>query len=121
MRARAIRPHNGKVYDLGTDLGRARVVSEAIAKKARDEFRENLSADKIGRNAALGQADHPCAKFDGVSLENSADLSMADPNTHEGYNALPLGGVWAQAPYLHNGSVPTLFISLFRASARASS
>src|ERR1700694_4819378 len=25
------------------------------------------------------------------------------------YNALPLGGVWAQAPYLHNGSVPTLY------------
>ena len=26
-----------------------------------------------------------------------------------GYNALPLGGIWAQAPYLHNGSVPTLY------------
>ena len=25
------------------------------------------------------------------------------------YNALPLGGIWAQAPYLHNGSVPTLY------------
>jgi RoxA-like, cytochrome c-like len=25
-----------------------------------------------------------------------------------GYMALPLGGIWARAPYLHNGSVPTL-------------
>ena len=51
----------------------------------------------------------PCAKFEDVSLENRADVSMADPATHEGYNALPLGGVWAQAPYLHNGSTPTLY------------
>jgi hypothetical protein len=27
---------------------------------------------------------------------------------HEGYVALPLEGVWLKAPYLHNGSVPTL-------------
>jgi hypothetical protein len=28
--------------------------------------------------------------------------------TTKGYVAVPLGGVWARAPYLHNGSVPTL-------------
>src|SRR5262249_48096289 len=27
----------------------------------------------------------------------------------EGYQAPPLDGVWATAPYLHNGSVPTLY------------
>lgn len=27
----------------------------------------------------------------------------------EGYAAMPLDGVWARAPYLHNGSVPTLW------------
>ncbi len=26
-----------------------------------------------------------------------------------GYNAPPLDGIWASAPYLHNGSVPTLY------------
>lgn len=26
----------------------------------------------------------------------------------EGYQAPPLDGIWASAPYLHNGSVPTL-------------
>ena len=34
---------------------------------------------------------------------------MLPPRVHDGYNALPLSGLWAQAPYLHNGSVPTLF------------
>lgn len=28
--------------------------------------------------------------------------------TTAGYAARPIGGVWATAPYLHNGSVPTL-------------
>jgi hypothetical protein len=28
---------------------------------------------------------------------------------HEGYQAPPLDGIWATAPYLHNGSVPTVY------------
>ncbi len=35
-----------------------------------------------------------------------------------GYVAPPLDGVWATAPYLHNGSVPTLAALLDRGSAR---
>jgi mono/diheme cytochrome c family protein len=35
----------------------------------------------------------------------------------KGYVAPPLNGVWATAPYLHNGSVPTLW-SLFHADQR---
>jgi len=36
----------------------------------------------------------------------------------EGYVARPLAGVWATAPYLHNGSVPTLWALLQPASER---
>lgn len=57
----------------------------------------------------VGVPVKPCAEFEHVSLENKAELAMLDPKEHDGYNALPLGGVWAQAPYLHNGSVPTLY------------
>lgn len=39
---------------------------------------------------------------------------VADPG---GYVAQPLDGIWATAPYLHNGSVPTLW-HLFHADAR---
>jgi hypothetical protein len=38
--------------------------------------------------------------------------------TSEGYAATPLTGVWANYPYLHNGSVPTLYHLLGPASAR---
>ena len=34
------------------------------------------------------------------------DETVYDP---QGYQAPPLDGVWASAPYLHNGSVPTLW------------
>lgn len=35
-----------------------------------------------------------------------------------GYAATPLTGVWANFPYLHNGSVPTLYDLLGPATAR---
>ena len=40
----------------------------------------------------------------------------------DGYANMPLDGVWLRAPYLHNGSVPTLRALLFpgRAAARRS-
>jgi mono/diheme cytochrome c family protein len=40
-------------------------------------------------------------KFDGVDSQKSL--------TRQSYMAPPLDGIWASAPYLHNGSVPTLF------------
>ena len=56
-----------------------------------------------------GTTVRPCAEFDGVSLKGRSELAMLPPDENRGYNALPLGGIWAQAPYLHNGSVPTLY------------
>jgi mono/diheme cytochrome c family protein len=103
------KPHNGDVYDMGTDLGRARVVSEAIAQKARAGFTGICPPSKTVYMPPDGTPLNPCAEFENVSLENKAEFAMADPKAHDGYNALPLGGIWAEAPYLHNGSVPTLF------------
>jgi hypothetical protein len=94
---------------MGTDLGRARVVSEAIAQGARASFTGICPPSRTVKMPPNGTPLNPCAEFENVSLENKAEFSMADPKAHDGYNALPLGGVWAQAPYLHNGSVPTLY------------
>ncbi len=102
------RPHNGKVYDLGTDIGRALVVSESIADTARRGFTA-VCGPETQVTMPSGKTVRPCAEFDGVSLKGRSELAMLPPNEHRGYNALPLGGIWAQAPYLHNGSVPTLY------------
>jgi len=39
----------------------------------------------------------------------AADVDLAAREAGTGYVAPPLDGVWATAPYLHNGSVPTLW------------
>jgi cytochrome c5 len=44
-----------------------------------------------------------CNNPDGTPLPDTAIV-----NPTGGYMALPLNGIWARAPYLHNGSVPTL-------------
>ena len=58
-------------------------------------------------------ATHHLADLDEVRQECArliADQRRADPQTlWPGYKAGPLAGVFATAPYLHNGSVPTLW------------
>ncbi len=51
-------------------------------------------------------------------LEGYAEqFKLFDASTF-GYKARPLNGIWATAPYLHNGSVPSLWDLLQPASAR---
>ncbi len=48
--------------------------------------------------------------------EVDAEGRRMETYAHRGYQAPPLDGVWATAPYLHNGSVPTLYHLLNSAS-----
>ncbi|WP_294324925.1 hypothetical protein [uncultured Sphingomonas sp.] len=43
-----------------------------------------------------------------MAVGSSAYAGRIDVTTGSGYAAPPLAGLWASAPYLHNGSVPTL-------------
>ncbi len=101
-------PRNGKVYgNLGTSLKRAYVVGTLLNYAARKELYDNCSPDTVIQ--LYGKEIKPCAEFDGVSLAGKKDLLMSPNDEHHGYNARPLSGVWAQAPYLHNGTVPTVY------------
>jgi hypothetical protein len=40
-------------------------------------------------------------------------------NDNLGYKARPLNGIWATAPYLHNGSVPNLYEMLLGPKGRS--
>ncbi len=103
------KPHNGSVYPgIGTNSGRAHVASETITAAATHSFPLICAPDKGVDMPGTGEVK-PCAEFEGVSLVGRAEMAMMDPDQHLAYNALPLGGIWAQAPYLHNGSVPTLY------------
>jgi hypothetical protein len=59
-----------------------------------------------------------------ISAEEQQDLNGYLPNCLQAprsYKARPLNGIWATAPYLHNGSVPNLYALLSPVSERPSS
>lgn len=101
-------PHNGKVYrNLGTDMGRANIAGLFVTLGAISGFTDVCGPDTVVQ--MYGKDARPCAQYKGVSMEGKKSLAMTPTKLHDGYNALPLVGLWAQAPYLHNGSVPTLY------------
>lgn len=63
-------------------VGTSRVRLDALSKKHREGYGESWFA------------------------HHGAETIVAEPG---GYVAPPLDGIWASAPYLHNGSVPTLW------------
>jgi hypothetical protein len=65
----------------------------------------------IGRRDVV--SDGFIAAFDSSPLAAEGTLEKS-----EGYAATPLTGVWANYPYLHNGSVPTLYHLLGPVSER---
>lgn len=87
--APAGRKRNDLVFDVGTDPLRAQAIG-------------TLSAGLLTKvvMSICPQTQAECAF--------GAEGPIVDPSAHRGYVAGPLNGVWAVAPYLHNGSVPTL-------------
>jgi mono/diheme cytochrome c family protein len=69
--------------------------------------------DEIGTDRS--RANHQGEKFavhynkSWFAQEKRLDGAGAMKTTVTGYQAPPLDGIWATAPYLHNGSVPTLY------------
>lgn len=83
------RSRAAQVFDVGTDPLRANAITPKTAA---------LMSTLIAK--ACPKSMRECA------FENNE--IVVDPSQKRGYVAGPLHGVWAQAPYLHNGSIPTL-------------
>jgi hypothetical protein len=86
---------------MGTDSNRARVLSVEGKALLVDNFRAAIPRDFVA-TAADGTTYKPA---DLTPDEIVNDRARPD---RQGYVAGPLDGIWARAPYLHNGSVPTL-------------
>lgn len=94
--------------------GRGHRLFEATCSKCHGTYRpdgdlyanEIVALKTIGTDPAraVGMSDRMIAHYNATWFgeEDPADPVMT------GYQAPPLRGVWATAPYLHNGSVPTL-------------
>ncbi|WP_165074392.1 c-type cytochrome [Paludisphaera rhizosphaerae] len=99
------RPGNGSIYGrevVDTDMNRARVVSDPSG-------RELLVRSFLAAIPKDYEATGPDGMryFPGKQPEAEVVNDRSRPWS-QGYAAGPLDGIWARAPYLHNGSVPTL-------------
>jgi hypothetical protein len=99
--------------ETGTDPLRATNVAE-LMPKSKLPFYDDLKVvlDKVAKKA-LDDANVPPDK--------QAEFNHGRPvkwRTTQKYANRPLWGVWATAPYLHNGSVPTLYDLLLPAKQR---
>jgi hypothetical protein len=87
---------DGKSVEFGAAQ---KVVLDAIFAKGKEKLkktRPDLDVDKIDWES--GRKNPPAWR-----------VAYANPTTKTlGYPTKPLAGIWATAPYLHNGSVPTL-------------
>jgi mono/diheme cytochrome c family protein len=59
-------------------------------------------------NAARSHTRELAGRMNLVPIGNRLMLSQFSKPEVEGYVNLPLDGLWLRAPYLHNGSVPTV-------------
>jgi len=78
-----------------------------------DDVNDTTSEDALLAriNYMLAKANVKQAEFNEAPLPSDPppECRDADNYTSFSYKARPLNGIWASSPYLHNGSVPTLY------------
>ncbi len=83
------------------------------------DFGTNAPAGAILRNVGLGVIMRHPGKALLAAIDDHLKVGKAPPFDLRSYKARPLNGIWATAPYLHNGSVPNLWQLLQSPSQRA--
>lgn len=89
--------------DIGTDMNRASVLNEAALKLFQAGFMASCSSQGFQYRTPAQQLTFPCRQSG-----NDVIVARVTPDK-QGYVTNVLDGIWARAPYLHNGSVPTLY------------
>ena len=103
------------VSDSGAFEGRKQGVVFGPELEARAQTSDLVVHAAVG--AALG---HPLESVRNALMSFHREIGSPLNPHPDGYKARPLSGIWASAPYLHNGSVPTLAELLKAPSQRAS-
>lgn len=87
-----------------------------------ERFGPEASADAVLAHAVVGVIlGSAWGQYDPAHLallREGREPTTRDPDRLMVYKARPLNGVWATAPFLHNGSVPTLYHLLLPAEQR---
>ena len=101
---------------------------DCLACHGDHRFREGVRAgDRLGKVEPIEQVATDRHRLDSYTPVFAANQYSLFPETEyrfkrfvktNGYANHPLDGIWARAPYLHNGSVPTLWDLLQEPAAR---
>ena len=91
----------------GSLIGKADSILGSLAK---DVFGTRESTPSISALVVPEGRLTPANGFpDDQAKRERAERCLNNSNAMLAYKARPLNGIWASAPYLHNGSVPTLY------------
>jgi hypothetical protein len=104
--------------------GRYKELVKEVAAKALKELFDRKSTPHIGLMPEIKLSNLiPEIDLTTVAPDKKAQLNqcLTDDSPILGYKFRPLTGIWATAPYLHNGSVPTLYDLLLPPSERPKS
>ncbi|MCI0666869.1 MAG: hypothetical protein L0Y43_02300 [Methylococcaceae bacterium] len=110
------RPRNGTVYPariLQVDENRARITTEVSRYGLAGTVKEACAIfmrNNPGNDWCLPKNEQGelVTNWEDINDDFFKDVPARVRNEKHGYKADMLHGIWAQAPYLHNGSVPTL-------------
>ena len=91
------------------------VVNNIMVGVLKNNLLQTLLAKRDSRKLGHPDVIHPPKYVDGEIIEHGQEVSE---RALLAYKARPLNGIWAGAPYLHNGSVPNLYQLLLPASDR---
>jgi mono/diheme cytochrome c family protein len=108
--------------------GSATYQRDCLACHGDHRFREGVRAgDRLGKVEPIEKIATDRHRLDSYTPVFAANQYMLFPESEyrfkrftktDGYANHPLDGIWARAPYLHNGSVPTLWDLLQEPAAR---
>ncbi len=98
-------------------LPRGRQVYEQYCSECHGRDGRDLSGGQVGKVTPLGQIGTDSGRLDAYTetvseaqrtLSPDGQVSFRRFKPTAGYANIPLDGLWLRAPYLHNGSVPSL-------------
>lgn len=102
----------GRMYEAGLFAGKK------VAVIAGDEIPDPTTGLDPLINSVVGALLHHPEETLRSLLKEHATHSLSSANNN-GYKGRPLNGIWATAPYLHNGSVPNLYEILLSPEQRS--
>lgn len=103
---------------LGSVLGRVFDPFQGGVAKVAWNIKNDITAYKWANMGESTVLAHDDAKLRAI-LGSLANMNKASPTPDlSSYKSRPLDGIWATAPFLHNGSVPNLYQLLLPAAQR---